>query len=99
AGFGDCLDGERVADVVAARAAPVLWDGDAAQTGGRRRMDDIGRKLASPVDAGGALRHDLARKLLGRFFERELVPAELQNHRCDLVICAPRQWDCPLNAS
>jgi hypothetical protein len=47
----------------------------------RRRVHHVGRKLARLVDAGSALRDDLARELLDLLLERFLFGGEFKNHK------------------
>ena len=76
AGPRDRFDRQRVADVVPAEAAPGLRDRDAEQPLPRRRVHHVGGKLARLVDAGRALRDDLARELLDLLLEGFLFGCE-----------------------
>lgn len=78
--LGDRLDGERIADVVAPRAAPRLRNGDAEQPLARGRVHHVGRELAGLVDARGALHDNLAREPFDLLFERFLFGRELEHH-------------------
>jgi len=63
------LDGQNVADVVLAEAAPRGRNGDAEQSPERRGVHHVGRKFTRLVDAGRPLHDNLARELLDLLLE------------------------------
>ena len=82
----DRFNRERVAHVVAAGAAPLFRDRDAAQPVLRRRVDHICRELAAFVDARGTERDDVARERFDLLLERRLLGRELEDHPSRIAV-------------
>ena len=76
----DRLDGERVAQIVAAGSPPGCGYGQAQQAESRGGANDVGRKLAGRIDGGRARRHDLPRKSRDIVPERSLLRRQIEEH-------------------
>ena len=80
AAFGDRLDRQRVAQIIAAGTAPRDRNGDAEQPVLRRGVHDVGRVFAALVDRGGARRDDVARECFDGRLEGALFRGQIEMH-------------------
>ncbi len=100
AGAGDLLDGDRVADVVHARAAVALGNGDPGQSQGGGLLQDVARVAARLVEFLGDGLHFRLGKLPDVALQQLLLFGEFEIHACSphplgAAYCAIVQGNTP----
>jgi len=80
AGGGQCLDPERIADVIKPGTPPVAGNRDTHQAEGRQFSHQVSGECPLLVDLGGARCQAIAGKFRNSFLEGLLRVGQLENH-------------------